>query len=230
LQVITREVVEKWKQDIEKQKQDNDAAKKIIDHKTRIEDQSPDRCDLLAANPNDGAKPANVDGVAYDLLKVQSVDAIRSCEIAAAKYPDQLRFQYQLARALGTTGNKANLQRAFEIHKRLVDLQYPAAFDNLGWLYITLFPSTSANLPAIALFRRGIQLGDSDSMVSLVEMINSGLTTPQNQSETPIALITRAAQLGNQQAQNELPNIQTQQQTKELMKGIVEGLIQRIGH
>jgi len=170
--------------------------------------QSP-TCDELAANPNDPAKSSDVAGVPYASLGAQSANAIAICESAAQSYPNQLRFQYQLARALETTGDQNNRQRAFAIYKRLVDLRYAAAFDNLGWLYLTLNPSTTAFGPVVDLFRTGVGLGDSDAMVSLAEMIIRARAAPLNPNETPIALITRAIQLGNKAAYDELAKIST---------------------
>jgi hypothetical protein len=140
LLIVTHDVVDMWKKDLEKKKKDDDAAKKKLEEKTQLENQAADRCDQLAANPNDRAKPANVDGVEYNLLRAQSTDAIASCEIAATNHPDQLRFRYQLARSLETTDDKANLQKALAIFKRLVDSRYPAAFDNLGSVYLSVSP------------------------------------------------------------------------------------------
>ena len=199
------------------------------------------RCDELAANPSDRAKPANVAGVKYDLLKMQSADAIANCEIAAKAHPDQLRFQYQFARSLEVTGDTTNRQKAFVILKQLAASQYPAAFDNLGWLYLTLYPADVGYLNAIPLFRAGVRLGDSDAMLSLAEMIIRGRYTPTSEEETVFALITRAAQLGNQSAQNELPQIQqdlqmrlqngvSQQQVQQMFGVIIRGMLQNIGH
>jgi hypothetical protein len=167
-------------------------------------------CDELAANPNDPAKSPDVAGVPYALLGAQSANAIASCDSAAQNYPNQLRFQYQLARALETTGDQNDRQKAFAIYKRLVDLRYAAAFDNLGWLYLTLNPSTAAFGPVVDLFRTGVSLGDSDAMVSLAEMIIRGRAAPLNPNETPLALITRAMQLSNKAAYDELAKINTQ--------------------
>src|SRR5262249_30897587 len=104
------------------------------------------------------------------------------------------RLQYQLARAFQSNRDR---QKAFPIHERLVDRKYPAAYDNLGWLLINEKQNYSQ---AVNLFRRGVQLGDPDSMVSLAEMIDKGRATPVNSSETKLALYGRAAQLGHQNA------------------------------
>jgi hypothetical protein len=51
---------------------------------------------------------------------------------------------------------------------------------------------------AVAIFRRGVALNDSDSMISLADVIVDGRIAPQAPGETPIELYKRAAELGNQ--------------------------------
>ena len=43
----------------------------------------------------------------------------------------------------------------------------------------------------------GVDLGDSDSMLSLAEMIDRNYASPRGPQETKLALYHRAAQLGN---------------------------------
>jgi hypothetical protein len=45
---------------------------------------------------------------------------------------------------------------------------------------------------------RGVALNDSDSMISLADVIVDGRIAPQAPGETPIELYKRAAELGNQ--------------------------------
>jgi hypothetical protein len=148
------------------------------------------RCDELAANPNDSRRMG--EGVAFDALKPQAREAAANCELAVAQNPSELRFQYQLGRALEWIDRR----KATQIQQDLVARGYPAAFDNLGWLYYdSQKPATWPR--AVALFRSGVRAGDSDSMVSLAEMIERRHTAPSNPSEEKLQLYRRAAQLGN---------------------------------
>ena len=113
-----------------------------------------------------------------------------SCELAVAQNPTELRFRYQLGRALEWIDRK----KALQIHQELVARGYPAAFDNLGWLYFT---EKRDPAQAVVWFRRGVQAGDSDAMVSLAEMIERRYTIPANPSEEKLQLYGRAAKLGN---------------------------------
>lgn len=174
------------------------------------EAQSAQLCDQLAANPSDPRRGRDSDGVSHEVLKFQADEAINACEMAAQQYPNELRFQYQLARALSIRDRP----RAQQIQRKLVRLGYPAAYDNLGWLIISEQKNFSK---AVELFRAGTRLGDPDAMISLAEMIDKGRTVPMNPSENKIALYARAAQLGDLDAERALQveqekEIQQQQQ------------------
>ncbi len=153
--------------------------------------QSEQRCDLLAANPNDQNRVG--EGVPYDALKLQAKDAVEACEIASKQDPSKARLQYQLARALQFSDRK----RAFALLQKLVSARYPAAFDNIGWIVLAANPPEAVNY-----FRTGVDLGDSNSMVSLAEMIDRNHASPRGPRETKLALYHRAAQLGNKTAAN----------------------------
>jgi hypothetical protein len=153
--------------------------------------QSEQRCDLLAANPNDQNRVG--EGVPYDALKLQAKEAVEACEIASKQDPSNARLQYQLARALQFSDRK----RAFALLQKLVSTRYPAAFDNIGWIVLATNPQEAVNY-----FRMGVDLGDSDSMVSLAEMIDRNYAFPRGPRETKLALYQRVAQLGNKTAAN----------------------------
>lgn len=145
-------------------------------------------CDALAANPNDRNKVG--EGVAFGTLKIQAAEAIQACELAVKQNPDQLRFKYQLARALQFTDRT----RAFQLHQELTSRRYPAAYDNFGWMY---YQDRKDPNQAVAMFRAGIQAGDADSLVSLADMIDRGHVVPSSPAETKIELCRRAAEFGH---------------------------------
>jgi TPR repeat protein len=97
--------------------------------------------------------------VPFDVLKDQADQAYEACAKAVATFPAELRYQYQLGRAAQFKDKK----QAFEIFSRLVQANYPAAFDNLGGMY--LYDQKDA-ATAITLFKRGSALDDADSMAS----------------------------------------------------------------
>jgi tetratricopeptide (TPR) repeat protein len=166
---------------------------------------------LLAANPNDQNRVG--EGVPFEALKPQVKEAIEACENAIRQNPTEPRLQYQLARALQLSDRK----RAFPILQKLVSQRYPAAFDNIGWMFYFDQKNPEA---AVAAFRSGVQLNDSDSMVSLAEMIDRNHAMPRAEAETKLALYRRAAALGNaagaRAEQVELQKLGIEQQNKEL--------------
>jgi TPR repeat protein len=175
------------KQKAERDRNQKEEAERRADELRRASEAAR-RCDELAANPNDSRRIGQ--GVAFDALKTQAREAMASCELAVAQNPTELRFRYQLGRALEWIDRK----KALQIHQELVARGYPAAFDNLGWLYFT---EKRDPAQAVVWFRRGVQAGDSDAMVSLAEMIERRYTIPANPSEEKLQLYGRAAKLGN---------------------------------
>ena len=124
----------------------------------------------------------------------QAKQAIEACALAAKQNPAELRYEYQMARAM-----EAQVpEKAVEIHKKLAGQKYPAAFDNLGWLMVKLYKNYGA---AVTYFKTGSQLQDPDSMVSLVEMIDRGYVQTDRPSELKYQLLRTAADIGHQGAQ-----------------------------
>jgi signal transduction histidine kinase len=211
-----------------REKADADLAAQQAAEKTRKElMQAGDDCDRLAANPTDTRRAG--DGVAFELLKLQADEAIGVCTRAVGQFPAELRYQYQLGRALEFRDRK----KAFDIETALTKQRYPAAFDNVGWMYYLdrKDPGT-----AVQQFKMGAQLGDADSMVSLAEMIDRNLFAPPNSYDMKLALWRKAAELGHagaakaleletakiQQKQNEQL---TQQQAQQLMIQMIGGIV-----
>jgi hypothetical protein len=206
----------------ERERQANEAAAEAL----RQRQQSASECDRLAANPTDSKRTG--EGVSFDLLKHQADEAYDACTKAVATFPAELRYQYQLGRA----AQFKDKNQAFEIFSRLVQANYAAAFDNLGGMY--LYDRRDAD-SAIRLFKRGSELGDADSMVSLVDLIDKGLVPTPNPEQTKLALLNRAAELGHSGAQRgyelELQkanqariNQATQQQMMQMFGAFVQGV------
>jgi flagellar biosynthesis GTPase FlhF len=181
-------------------------------------------CDRLAANPTDTRKVA--EGVPFETLKLQADEAISACTRAVAQFPSELRYQYQLGRATQFRDRK----KAFDIQASLVRNHYPAAYDNLGWMYIN---DRRDFATAVTHFKTGAQMGDGDSMVSLAEMIDRKQFNPPNAYDMKLALWRQAAGLGHSGAARalELETAKVQQmQAQELSKQQAQQLmIQMIG-
>jgi signal transduction histidine kinase len=252
LQVVSREVLSRWQQEIvvaqQKKKDLEVEARAEADERDRLarekaqadllakqaaetarqqDAQSGNDCDRLAANPTDARKVG--DGVPWETLKLQVDDAINACTRAVQMSPSELRFQYQLGRALGLRDRK----RAFEIETALTRQKYPAAFDNVGWMYLY---DKKDQATAVQYFKTGSQLGDADAMVSLAEMIDRHYFAPENSYDMKLALWRQAAELGhtgaakaleNEAAKAEQQQIQqlNQQRAQQMMIQMIGGII-----
>src|SRR5215475_4166374 len=214
----------KKEQEEQKQKEEKDEAdrKRQEEQEAKRRSEAARRCDELAANPNDSQRMG--DGVAFDALKPQAREAAANCELAMAQNPTELRFRYQLGRALEWIDRK----KALQTHQELVARGYPSAFDSLGWLYFT---ERSDPAQAVIWFRRGVRAVDSDSMVSLAEMIDRGYTVPTNPSEEKLQLYRRAAELGNAAArrayQERILQLEQQRRMMQIMGTVIQNIPRR---
>jgi hypothetical protein len=252
LQVVSRDVLGRWQRelaDAQQRKRDVEAkakaesderdrqalqkaqadsdARQAADKAKQLQLQSGNDCDRLAGNPTDARKVG--DGVPFDTLRLQADEAIDACTQAVQQFPAELRYQYQLGRATQLRDRK----KAFEMEAALVRQRYPAAFDNLGWMY--LFDKKDP-VSAVQYFKMGSQLGDGDSMVSLAEMIERQYFNPPNSYDMKLALWRKAAELGHagaakaleleaaktEQLQNQQLN---QQRAQQMMFQMIGGII-----
>jgi len=183
-----------------------------------------DRCDELAGNPTDLRHKGS--GVPYEILKLRPQEAINACTKAVEVSPAEVRYQYQLARAV----QMVDRVRAFDLQKRVAAQQYPAAFDNLGWLYASVAKNKNE---AVRHFKIGSQLGDPDCMVSLAEMIDQKSYAVADPLREKIALYKRAAELGHPAAQRaleiEMANFEQQQQQLMTQQQIQQQMIGLFG-
>ncbi|MCW2035201.1 UNVERIFIED_ORG: hypothetical protein M2185_008471, partial [Bradyrhizobium japonicum] len=206
----------------ERERQAREAAAETL----RKQEQIGNECDRLGANPTDRRRTA--EGVSFDLLKHQADQAYDACTRAVATFPSELRYLYQLGRA----AQFKDKRQAFEVFSRLVQANYPAAFDNLGGMYLWERKDAAT---AISLFKRGSALDDADSMVSLVDLIDKGMLPTPDPAQTKLALLHRAAELGHagaqrgyeaevQKANQDRINQVNQQQMMQLFGAFVRGV------
>ncbi len=133
-------------------------------------DTPPNDCDRLAAHPADGNRV--VPGVQWDVMNARA--AIQACSDAVAKYPDVLRFQFQLGRALLRAKRRdEGLPYLFAAAEK----NYAAAFANIGGTYQFDLGNYSE---ALKWYRRGAELGDISSQTHLAEMYLEGWGVERN--------------------------------------------------
>jgi hypothetical protein len=173
LKIVTRESIASWRQAVEaaadrKRKEQERQAQEVrdrlaqelaakqaaIDTRNAADRQAAQEaqkqqqpgldCDRLGANPTDIRRRA--EGATFDVLRGQADQAIEACSKAVEQSPLEMRYQYQLGRAYQFRDKR----KAFDIFVMLVKAEYPAAYDNLGGMYLG-----KDNDKALQLFLRG---------------------------------------------------------------------------
>jgi TPR repeat protein len=203
---------------IERDRRAEQAKKEAEEQQLR---QAADDCDRLAANPNDRRKPAAVSGVSFAYVQAVAVQAAQACEKARRVFPDEPRYKYQMARAYQAFEPK----KALAYYRELTtQSNYPAAYDNLGSLYLDGRAGETNYSIAARAFRSGAELGDPDAMVSLAKMYVQGLGVLKSDEEAN-RWYERAASFGHPDAvqfvEKTQANKRAQQQTQQFMMDTV---------
>jgi uncharacterized protein len=87
-----------------------------------------ERCDVLAASPEDNGRPEGIKGVEYN--KIDAAPAIIACTSALERDPYNSRLQFQLARSYMTSGH--DLDKAFALNEKAAEAGYTNAMVNLA--------------------------------------------------------------------------------------------------
>lgn len=195
LTVISREVLDQWRKDEEAsaRKRSEDETRQQEERRLAAERSERDRrsgelCDEMAGNPTDPRSGGR--GAPYEILKLNAKEAADVCFTAVTRYPTEVRYQYQYARAV----QFIDKQKSFELQKKVAAQRYPSSFDNLGWLYIVIYKDYGEG---VRQFKIGSDLGDPDSMVSLAEMIDRGYYLSRDSITEKMELYRRAKDLGH---------------------------------
>ena len=160
-----------------------------------------DKCDELAANPYDLQRPRELRGVKLSILKLNADEAVESCETALAQDPKNLRYAYQLGRAL----HSENPDAAIRYYTKATRGNYAAAFDNLGWSLI----KKKKRAEGKAILLQGADLGDPSCMYSLADIGEREAKGKGNirPNRRVIDLYRQAAELGHAEARQRLQEI-----------------------
>lgn len=189
--------------------------------------QAAEECDRYAANPNDPRKPGDVPGVPYPQVRALSRAGVEACARATKLFPNEPRYKYQMARAYQDFDPK----QAFKLFIELTQVGYPAAYDNLGSLYLDGRGGQVNQIAAARAFRDGANLQDPDAMVSYAKALTSGTGVAQN-PELANSWYETAASRGHPEAiaivDKARRDKQSQRETQEMMLDLFKGFINRI--
>ena len=172
-------------------------------------------CDQLAANPLDPRKSASVTGVSYAFVAANAQSAIQACQLAIQANPNSLTLQYELGRAMQATRDPSAQSVMLDLTRR----GYPAAFDNLGWIYFN-----QGNVKAaIGMFESGAAAGSSEAMFSLFQLYAEGKWIEKDETKA-LTHLRQAANLGHPEAAQVLSEyekkLRQQEQAGEVIKDL----------
>lgn len=143
-------------------------------------------CDRLAARPNQPERL--VPGVVF--TRIDAVAAVRACEAAQRRFRGEIRFIYQLARALHRAGRSSE---AADYYLVAATQGYAPAQANLGLMYRQGEGGLTRDLrEAARLFRLSAAQGDVAGQVALgLAHVSGAGGVPRNEREA--ARLFRAA-------------------------------------
>src|SRR5262245_20490162 len=145
-------------------------------------------CDRLAAQPLDPHRV--VPGVAWDDLDASK--AISACQEAVRTFPNEMRFAYQLARAVDRAGDP---NRAFTMYRFLADQGYSAAQLAVGLMYDGGVGGVAADAgTAAGWFRQAAERGHPEAQRLLGLMYVKGKGVEQDLGQAMIWLRMSAEQ------------------------------------
>ena len=173
-------------------------------------------CDRLAGNSFDRHRNPQFPGVSFQLLALSAEMATSACRAAGDANPSVARYQYQLARSHQAVGS----QEAKPILRRLVQSNYSAAFDNLGWLLVR-----EGQIPqAVELFRHGADLGSAEAMVSLAGFMSEGKWVRRDDREA-MRLLAAAAEQGHPAAREAVDKYEEQRRIGQIGGALIGTII-----
>jgi uncharacterized protein len=153
-------------------------------------------CDELAAADYDRLARARV-VYAKDM---RPADAVNACREAVKQYPDEVRFQFQLARALVIAGEQ---REGLGLHEKAAAAGYAAANLPLARLYEEGKVVAKDLAKARQYIERGVSGGNTSALVELAKYYREGLGVPRDLSAT-IGYLRKAVEQGSAVGMNEL--------------------------
>jgi TPR repeat protein len=148
-------------------------------------------CDLYAASPRDEERWAP--GVEYE--KIETAKAVPACEAAAAAYPQEERFRFQLARALDAA---KDYKRAAYLYRDLASAGHWHATTNMTEM-IGLNTKPGPDPDEVKRLEDAATSGDTKAMILLAAMYRYGIGAKVN-SGAANELYRKAAERGSAEA------------------------------
>lgn len=239
LKPVTSEIAREWEEHVRQIKEKRDAEEQRIREQQAAEEQefralaeaaererqqyerqleqAGQDCDMLAGNGFDRFKNASFPSVSFKLLGANAVNAITACKQASEVDPSTPRYRYQLARSL-------HASRSVEAKAKLLELtrqNYPAAYDNVGWIFV----DEGRVAEGITYFEHGASLGSTEAKVSLAGFLVDGRWVRRDERRA-YELLREAADEGHSDAIEAVRKYESRRRAGEL-GGAILGLALR---
>lgn len=157
------------------------------------EDTPGAQCAKLATHDQDGTD--TVRGVPWDMLVDQAQAAVRACEAAVARWPDDPVYKTHLARALSAAGRQPEAIPLFEAAAKAGNARAMVSI-GLALKQGTVLPRDEQ--AALAWFAKAAEIGFEDGVISLTNIL---LTDPKRRDRgRAVELLRKAADLGSAKA------------------------------
>lgn len=158
-----------------------------------------DYCDVLAASETD---PLRL-GPGVPLYALDPQKAILACTDAIAKFPDEARFYYQLARALAMGNRWPESARYATV---AADRGYAEGYSILAWMNAAGLGMPKNPHRAIELWRTGARLGSPNARANLGRSYRDGFGVPASMADA-FYWLRLAALTGERVAADDLGNM-----------------------
>ncbi len=146
------------------------------------------KCDELAADPQNKDNPQRVIGVEWENL--QAEPAIKACLQAITDEPNNARYQYQLGSAYFKNKDYTN---AIKWYKKSAKQNYVRAFVNLGYMYEHAYGVEKNLEMAAKWYQKAAKLGDVVAQYNVGVAYYNGFGIQQNY-QMAIKWYTKAAE------------------------------------
>lgn len=133
-------------------------------------------CDTLAAHPSNSVGAAGV-----DFARIDSDRAIAACEQARAQYPDELRFQYQLARSLHKAERHSE---ALTLYSKAGEQGFALAQRSVGFMYANANGVAQDLAKAANWIHQAADRCDVDAQFALGTLYAKGQGVERNEAES----------------------------------------------
>lgn len=144
-------------------------------------------CDRLAAHPSNSVGAAGV-----DFARIDSDRAIAACEQARARYPEELRFQYQLGRSLHKAERHSE---ALTLYSKAGEQGFALAQRSVGFMYANASGVAQDLAKAANWIHQAADRCDVDAQFALGTMYSKGQGVERNEAESRRWFQTAAAQV-----------------------------------